>query len=99
MWNLGQVLDITSGGLVKTSNTYNSYIEIDRLEKYAKVNYYEIKGWLDSVSIQFQVGDQVIDNFGGTYQSGVILDISSNGLVKTTNTGGAYVKIDRLQTK
>ena len=99
MWNLGRVLDITSDGLVKTSNTYNTYIDIGRLEKYAKVNSYEVKGWFGSSSKIFKVGDEVIDNFGGTYQSGEIQDISSNGLVKTSNTRGTYVKIDRLQTK
>jgi hypothetical protein len=99
MWNLGEILDITPDGLVKTSNTINAYIDIGRLEKYAKVSTYEVKGWLGSGSVVFRVGDEVVDNFAGTYRFGVIQDISSNGLVRTTNTTGKYVKIDRLQAK
>ena len=99
MWNLGEILDITPEGLVKTSNTVNTYIDIGRLENYAKVNTYEGGSWLGSNSVVFRVGDQVVDDFAGTSQFGLIEDISSNGLVRTTNTNGRYIELDRLQTK
>lgn len=98
MWNKGKILDITMSGLVKTTNTIGAYIKISRLKKYERVESYDVGNFITGYTT-FNINEEVLDDFAGITKSSRILDISENGLVKTTRTLGKYVEIERLKKK
>ena len=100
------ILDITSGGMVRTTHTSNEYIKIRRLRKFDGVKSYRAGNHVHSV------GDQVFDDYANKdfirflgipiwervtiWNKSELLDITSDGLVKTSSTIGSYININRL---
>lgn len=90
------ISDISTNGLVQLFALGNIYVEVSILDKYKSVAEYEVTPIVGKSRV-FKINDLVSYNEGANLVKSQILDITSNGLARTSHSRSRYIKLSKMK--